>query len=230
MNDLNNAVIAVDNNSTAITTPFLNQRHLPNTISSSTKPDVNLTRKARLLGFPGQEVPGATKDSKIKQNKLAYPKFVDNSTEYEYENIYVGNIYSEIEALFIAGKQEYFEDGVESKFSRGLVSCIQKYGDKAIEAITCVILYERVNPEVASEALRWLGEINHPESYKFRLWLLERSLSISSSKVRDGAILGLSYLNDPHAIHYLEQAIEQEKIIELRDDMKQVLSQLKREI
>ena len=159
---------------------------------------------------------------------MSNEKFSENSTQYELNNHCLEIIYSELEALFIAGKEEYFEDGKTSHFSKGLVSCIQKYGNNAIEVITGFIVYEKVSPEVASEALRWLGEINHPESYKFRLWLLERSLSCPSSRVRDGAILGLSYLNDPHAITYVDEAIKQEKITELRKDMKQVLAQLKR--
>jgi len=198
-----------------------------NAIISSTKSAENFTIKARQVPF-SQKAIGSTKDPKIEQNTLIYPKPLENSTRHKLNNPFSDIIYLEIEALFIAGKEEYFEDGFESDFSRGLVSCVQKYGDDAIEAIACFIVYEKVSPEVASEALRWLGEINHPESYKFRLWLLERSLSCPSSRVRDGAILGLSYLNDPHAITYLEQAIEKEKITELREDMKQVLAQLER--
>ena len=195
--------------------------------ASSTKSDVNSTMKARQSAFRSKAI-GATKDHEIEQNTIIYAKSLENSTQHELNNPLSKIISSEIEALFIAGKEEYFEDGFESDFSRGLISCVQKYGVDAIEAITCFIVYEKVSPEVASEALRWLGEINHPDSYKFRLWLLEHCLSCSSSRVRDGAILGLSYLNNPHAITYLERAIEKEKIIELREDMKQVLAQHER--
>ncbi|MEH1898196.1 MAG: HEAT repeat domain-containing protein [Nostoc sp.] len=216
-------------NSTDITIATYSDRiRSANIVISSTKSAVILTSKAKQFTFI-QKVIGATKDPKIEQNTLTYLKYSENSTQHELNNRCSEIIYSELETLFITGKEEYFEDGFESNFSRGLVSCVQKYGNDAIEAITCFIVYEKISPEVASEALRWLGEINHAESYKFRLWLLERSLNCPSSRVRDGAILGLSYLNDPHAITYLEQAIEQEKIIELREDMKQVLAQLKRE-
>ncbi|MBN3908608.1 MAG: HEAT repeat domain-containing protein [Nostoc sp. NMS1] len=221
--------LTVYDNSTDITIATYSDRiKSPNIVISSTKSAVNLTSKVKQFTF-SQKATGATKDPKIEQNTLIHLKSSENSTQHELNNRCSEIIYSELETLFITGKEEYFEDGFESNFSRGLISCVQKYGNDAIEAITCFIVYEKISPEVASEALRWLGEINHPESYKFRLWLLERSLNCPSSRVRDGAILGLSYLNDPHAITYLERAIEQEKIMELREDMKQVLAQLKRE-
>ncbi|NJL67864.1 MAG: hypothetical protein HC894_15950 [Microcoleus sp. SM1_3_4] len=115
---------------------------------------------------------------------------------------------------------------MESEFSKKLTSTIEEYGDEAIEIITCLIIYEKTDAEVATEALRWLGCMDHAPSYRFRLWLLERSLNCSQARIRDGAILGLSYLNDPHAISYLKLAIGLEKCTELREDMEQVLEQL----
>ena len=131
-----------------------------------------------------------------------------------------------IEALFVRAREEVFEDGMESEFSKGFVSMVRKYGDVAIEVIARLIVYGKVNQEVASEALRWLGDIDHASTYDKRLWLLERSLRCSSARIRDGAALGLAYLDDPHAIRYLKQAIQQEPCEELREDMKQVLAQL----
>ena len=132
----------------------------------------------------------------------------------------------EIEALFIKAREERFEDGMESDFSSGLISMIRMCGNAAIEVIAKLILYERVNPEVASEALRWIGHIEQASTYTDRLWLLERSLRCSSARVRDGVALGLASLDDPHAIPYLKQAIQREQCEELREDMEQVLAQL----
>ena len=129
-------------------------------------------------------------------------------------------------ALFEAAKEQNFEDGMESEFSKELIDLVKEYGVGAIEALAHLIIEEKVNPEVASEALRWLGHINHPASYRNRLWLLERGLRCSSARVRDGATLGLAFLDDLHAITYLRRAIQQEKIAELRADMEQVLAQL----
>ncbi len=131
-----------------------------------------------------------------------------------------------VEALFEVAMDEIFEDGVESQFSRQLVSYIRSYGDAAMEAIADLIVYERANQEVISEALRWVGVMDHPPTHNYRLWLLERSLQSSSARVRDGALLGLVYLEDPHAMTYLKRAIEKEQCGELRRDMETSLAQL----
>jgi hypothetical protein len=136
---------------------------------------------------------------------------------------------SKIEAIFWSAKEEFFEDGMNSEFSQKLISTINQYGNDAIEIIICLIVYNKISPEVAGEALRWLGRINHPETYQYRLWLLERSLTLSSVRVKDGAILGLASVDDKHAIPYLKRAIENENCSELKSDMEQVLEQLENE-
>ena len=95
-----------------------------------------------------------------------------------------------------------------------------------MEVLAYLIVYEKVNAEIASEALRWLGRMDHPVSYHYRLWLLERGLRCSSAIVRDGATLGLASLDDHHAVTYLKQTIQREPCEELRKDMGQVLIQL----
>jgi len=135
-------------------------------------------------------------------------------------------IYSQIESIFWEAKRENFEDGMESKFSQNLISFIREYNQDAIESITLLIVYENVNPEVAGEALRWIGRIEHPDSYGFRRWLLERSIILPSAHVRDGALLGIASMDDKHAIKYLKDAINKEECNDLKEDMIQVLEQL----
>lgn len=133
---------------------------------------------------------------------------------------------AEIEAIFWIAKGEFFEDGIESTFSRQFNSFVKRHGNDALEAITCLIVYERVDEEIAGEALRWLSRIDDAETYKYRRWLLERSLGLSSTRVRDGAILGIASMDDKHAIPYLKSAIEKERCLELKADMESVLEQL----
>jgi hypothetical protein len=170
-----------------------------------------------------QQVSSETRDIRVEQKKALRPKGVGSST---IRQDYSKELAEEIYSLFKASEEQNFEDGMETEFSKKLIFLIKKYTNEAIEIITSIILYERVNAEVATEALRWLGKMDHAPSYRFRLWLLERSLGSSKARIRDGAILGLSSLNDPHAISYLKLAIEQEKCTELRKDMEQVLAQL----
>lgn len=135
-------------------------------------------------------------------------------------------IYPKIEMLFRQAREESFEDGMESKFSRSLKLYILTYGNHVMNVITRLIINERVNAEVASEALRWIGLIHHPDTYTKRLWLLQKALFCSSPRVRDGAALGIAYLDDPAARPRLSSAIEREQIPELKEDMIQVLKRL----
>jgi len=131
-----------------------------------------------------------------------------------------------IESLFRSASEERFEDGAKSEFSRELTLCVREYGIAAVTAIAELIISEKVDAEVACEALRSLGEMRHPPSYGRRLRLLERSLRCSSPWVRDGAALGLAWLDDPVAIPHLREAVERENFDDLRQDIRQVLAQL----
>jgi HEAT repeat protein len=107
-----------------------------------------------------------------------------------------------------------------------LVTLVENYSHVAIEVLTDLIIGEQVNAAVASEALRWIGHIEDPSSHLERRRFLERSLNHSSAYVRDGAALGLSFMDDPGAIPSLKRAVEREIIEELRHDLQQILGQL----
>jgi len=129
--------------------------------------------------------------------------------------------------IFSQAKEEIFESGIETEFSRNLLGTITKYNSAAMDVITDLILSGSVNTEVAAETMRWLGLMESRVCYRQRRWLLARCLRDVSERVRDAASLGLSYLDDPWAIPYLENAVRDELIPELRSDMEQVLEQLK---
>jgi hypothetical protein len=132
-----------------------------------------------------------------------------------------------MENLFSVARNEVFEDGMESQFSKDLVSLIWRHGQLAILEAARLIASEKVDPGVASEALKWIGRIKDKRTHSIRLWLLKRGLTSSSHQVRDGAGLGLSFLSDPAAISALEEAVEREQVSELRSDLNQVIEQLR---
>jgi HEAT repeat protein len=131
-----------------------------------------------------------------------------------------------LKTLFQIHAYEDFEDGMQSEFVDELILYILKYGSRAVNAISSIILTESAKPQVIFEALRWLGRLTHPMSYYSRLFLLERSLLSSSRWIRDGAALGLASMKDTHAIPYLREAANKEKIQDLRRDMEDVLAHL----
>lgn len=131
-----------------------------------------------------------------------------------------------INTLFMMSGDEGFESGMISDFSKELCSIINSHDKNAMEIISYLFLYRKINPVVMSEALRWLGKIEQEESHSYRLWLLEKNLESSLIYVRDGAISGIAALDDPSAIPAVRRAIEKETCRELCDDMKSVLEQL----
>jgi HEAT repeat protein len=135
-------------------------------------------------------------------------------------------IEARLKTLLEVAKDEIFEEGVENEFSTGLISLINEYGADLVSVLAGFIVNERINEEIASEALRWLGRLDQPESYSGRLSLLEEALSNPSARIRDAASIGLATLGDPHAISYLKQALQQEACTELREDMQEILESL----
>jgi competence CoiA-like predicted nuclease len=146
-----------------------------------------------------------------------------STVEYEHPTIE-----KQLEKLFEAAKDEIFETGTESVFAKKLLFAINWGGDVALDIITERILSESINSEIAWEALRWIGKYENPQTHLSRRRLLERCLLVSYSiAVKDGAILGLAFMDDPEAIPTLEKAREQETNLEFRRDIEQVLEQLK---
>lgn len=158
-------------------------------------------------------------DKKIR----IYQVELDNSTTRQEQ---IGDLNEKVENFFELANEEEFEDGIESDFSRKLISFIMENGSKSVEVLAPIFVNEKANAEIISEALRWIGRIDQPETENIRLWLLERCLFCTSPSVRDGATLGLASMNASSAKYSLRKAIEKEYIKELHEDMKEVLSEL----
>lgn len=173
--------------------------------------------------------------SPVKVARQAQPTNNTSASNYNLENSTYRSIdrpidfdflKNKVNVIFATAKEEIFEDGMESEFSRNLSRFIVSFGHPAMEAIINLLLSNRANTEVTSEAFRILGRLRHKITYRDRLWLLERGLYNQSARVRDGAALGFAFLNDPLAIAPLQSAIERELIPELRKDMEHILTQL----
>jgi hypothetical protein len=189
--------------------------------TTTVDPDSGLYSFART--DPKALIPGSIWE---KSSWTKYPQDEEPSENSTGQHDRPPELAEALRALFALGKEQVFEDGMESEFSNNLITLVKKYGKDALAELAYFIVYEKVRAEVAAETLRWLGLVSHPLSYHWRLWLLERSLSSRSARIRDGAALGLAFLEDPDAIPYLKQAIERESIEELRGDMQQLLAQL----
>ena len=131
--------------------------------------------------------------------------------------------------MFEKASDEFFHDGVSSEFSRSLLRFLREHGRDGFRAIADYALLSHAKPDVVSEALRWIGDFDDPDTFAQRWALLEQSLKSRSSKVRDGAILGFAAVDNPKARRLLQQAQQVEKIGELRVLIDQVIAQLERD-
>jgi len=147
----------------------------------------------------------------------------DGSTSWVEQGLAV---FGELEALCRSSRDEHFEDGMESAFSRELVRLVAEQGLAATNALAVLFALRRAPDHVAAEAARWLGLMEHGPSHRHRRLLLEYLLFSPSPDVRYGATLGLAFLDSPHAIRYMRRAIDHEQREWLRARMSQVLAQL----
>ncbi len=128
--------------------------------------------------------------------------------------------------LFSEALEETFADGMESNLSRGLQILLADYGEMAMNQIILLEEQGLITAEVLAETLRSLGNIDNEIAYSRRRWFLEHALQHPSVQVRDGAILGLSFLEDPRVIPALEAALSCEAHDTLRADIQQVIDDL----
>ena len=132
------------------------------------------------------------------------------------------------EAVALAGK-EWFEDGVESEFSRALSTLLHTYRDAAIAPVETFFISPSANVEVAVEAARWLGRVDHPASRHYRRTLLEKVLlNAPSTRLRHGAASGLAAMDDPFSLPAVVEASNRESNQRLRRFLQLVVDQLER--
>jgi hypothetical protein len=132
----------------------------------------------------------------------------------------------DVQQMFRGALYEMFDEGMESDFSRRLVEVIGRFGESAVLEIAAFLSDALTPAHVAAEALRWLGLIRDSKTHAIRRWVLCDSLTARSVLIRDGAIVGLTYLNDPSTRKFVELAQGSEKSQDLQADMAQLVDQL----
>ena len=133
---------------------------------------------------------------------------------------------SRLEAMFAVAGEETFFDGMDSDFARNFKSMVRSYGHAAIDSIGRMIRSQRLDVEVAGEALRQIGSVDDVRSHRSRLALLLQALESPDPRLRDAASIGIATMDDPTAIEGVRRAEEQESSPQLRHNLQLVLDQL----
>lgn len=136
---------------------------------------------------------------------------------------------SKVADLFTEAQQAWFEDGVESDFSRGFSTLVHLFGDTAVAAAQILFSSPSTKIEVAIEAAHGLGEIDHTPSLRYRRSLLELLvLTAASVRLRHGAAAGLASMDDPSSLPAMYEAYARESNQRLRQYLQLVVEQLER--
>ena len=143
-------------------------------------------------------------------------------------NHFLPQIVTELLEIFAVARYEYFEDGVETDFSRNIVQLVELYRESAVEAFRRMLSQNLLEPRLVAEAFRWFGQMEDSASHVKRRELLEKYLSHHSPYIRDGAMVGLAYMDDPAALDALRNALQHETITELRKYIQETINQLNR--
>ena len=140
---------------------------------------------------------------------------------------YAEKLSTYIKSLFSLAENIEFEVGMTNQFSDNLENAIEVLGIPALLEIKKTILNEETSLTVAAETMRYIGNIESNTYRTERRELLETCLLNSRFVwVKDGAAVGLSYIDDPESIGVLKIAIEKEEYEDLKQDMILVLEQL----
>lgn len=132
----------------------------------------------------------------------------------------------EIYTLFSESIGTAFQDGIYSKFSTELCKLIENYGNELIHTLRELIITNKLDLELISESLRWIGDIDDDMTKDERLKLLTFCLKHESLIVRDGAMIGLDIMGDSISISYIRDAMEKEDNSFLKKYMSEVLKDL----
>ena len=186
------------------------------------------------------------KDFRVSPITLDYDKYQFNSIIQEQTSTYLNKL-NDIDAstdlteniapdfhldvlfarCFREAQNIQFEDGYENDFSTTIIQLFYMYGNRLFDKILDTISNKSVNTKIINELLKTIGRIEQPSTHKLRKWILVKSLLIVHNFVKDGAILGLSFLDDPQSIPSILNAIKVEKNEFIVEDLIQLHHQLK---
>jgi hypothetical protein len=129
--------------------------------------------------------------------------------------------------LFFQSREERFESGIESSLAAGLTKLLADEGESALTEFRQLLFQPATIPDLAAEAIKAIARIERGISREQSRELLESGLMHLSALVRDAAVLGLATLGDAKSVPALTVALQHEPVPELREDLKQLLSELR---
>lgn len=122
--------------------------------------------------------------------------------------------------IFDAYQHEEFDIDIAHDFTNALDSLIRANGKPVIRIINHLIKNIALNKDIISEILKALGRIEDEITKEARYELLIGLIKDESAIIRDGAVSGLSFLDDKRALTQLRILFEIETVPILKNNIK----------
>lgn len=133
----------------------------------------------------------------------------------------------ELFALLGQGSQEKIEDGFESQFEREFKQLFETNPTYTMEALHFAIHDAQFSTDVIRATLKVIGWCTVEDRIAdLQRKLFEDALRSSSYDIREGALIGLSSLNDPQTLRIIQRSASNEKNSFLRQIYDTIIKQL----
>lgn len=119
-------------------------------------------------------------------------------------------------------RHDIIEDGMRNAITKDLPQLVASHYQSVLPAIAALTNGNRTSAAVTAELLKEVGRLRDAASHLDRRWLLQHALLSANPAARDGAGLGLAWLDDPEAAMSVRAAAERELIPQLKVDLEQV--------
>lgn len=134
--------------------------------------------------------------------------------------------FTELKVVLNLATEVHIEDGIDNEFYLGFRELLTKYGNVGLTLISDQTFGLHMPEHTLSTLLGYVGKLDDNVSTAMRRQLLEGYLTHESAVVRDGALVGLSYVESPDALPSLRAAYEREPYGELKQDILNVIEEL----
>lgn len=131
-----------------------------------------------------------------------------------------------VENVFSAAREEQFEVGMESRFSRELDDLCAANPDFVLETLIEKVRNSSCEPQVIAELLQWTSRQRKTLGLD-AMYLFKQGLLHGSSLVRDCAALSFADFDESRALVHLQEAARTETEVELRKDLEALVDSLR---
>ena len=132
----------------------------------------------------------------------------------------------QVDKILGLAADESFEDGMEGRTFSSLNLFLSEYPVSGTPHLAARLQSEHMNPGVAADIIRALGQIHHTQSHDDRVYVAECLLYSPSPLARDAGAVALGDLEDERSVPALQRAVAEEPIAALRADMQASLDEL----